>query len=132
MTSEQIFDAHWKNKGKRASVVTFTDTRKLRGAGGTGFANARPSDRLVTYQGRTFFAEVKSTSEKVSFPYSNIEPMQIGWAKKIVAAGGEYFFFVHALHTDQWFKVPAQFVLTSDKRSAKFTELSPYIWTPEL
>ena len=132
MTSEDIFDAHWTLKGKAAANYSFTDTRKLRGAGGKGFANARPSDRIVTFNGEMFFAEVKSTQNKTSFPYSNIEPSQMGWARRITAAGGLYFFFIHALVPNQWFRVPAEYVLTSDKRSANFKEIAHYEWHPEI
>lgn len=132
MTSEAIFDAHWKRLGKKACVYSFVDTRKLRGAGGKGFANARPSDRIVAFDGEIFYAEVKSTENKTSFPYANIEPMQLGWARRITLAGGKYFFFIHALKLDQWFKVPAEYVLNSTKRSANFKEIQQYSWKAEL
>jgi penicillin-binding protein-related factor A (putative recombinase) len=132
MTSEAIFDAYWTKRGKAAANYAFTDTRKLRGSGGKGFTNSRPSDRIVTFNRETFYAEVKSTTDEKSFSFSNIQPYQRGWARQTIAAGGLYFFFIHALALDQWFRVPAQVVLDAPKKSLRFDELTSYLWFPEL
>lgn len=132
MTSEKIFDAHFKRLGKKAYSYSFTDTRRLRAEGGKGFANSRPSDRIVTYLGETFYAEIKSTNDADKFSLSLIRPYQLGAAERQVNAGGKYYFFVHSIPRDCWFKIPAELVLQCEKRSIRFDHIKEHQWFPKL
>lgn len=111
--SEQIFDGYIEGFGKDGQSVPFFDKKYL-----TGLNNKRslvvpnqPSDRVVVRLGVTFFAEVKSSQNATSFPFSNVKGTQWGWAKRLTRAGSDYRFFLHNIVTDQWYEVPAQHLL---------------------
>jgi penicillin-binding protein-related factor A (putative recombinase) len=91
---------------------------------------ARPSDFLVTVDGKTFFAEVKSSQDPVSFNLNNVEVSQWTAAIRSVAAGGEYFFFLRSEILGKWFKVPASILVEQrkTKKSIKWTEIDQYFW----
>ena len=134
MQAEDDFEAFWT--GKNQWCYAFEDTRAAQGAAGKKvrvFTKARPSDYLVVDNGLTFFAEVKSSHDAVSFNLNNVEVAQWTAAIRSVAAGGLYFFFVRSIHLGQWFKVPAAVfvVQRKTKKSIKWTELQPYIWMPK-
>lgn len=128
--SEQKFVEIYKKLGKRAFVHRVVDAAEVRGRtkNGAAWVRKQPSDWLVTEDGIMFYGETKSSSNKTSFPFSDITPHQKGSARKQIAAGGEYYFFIHRLATDDWYKLPAQVVLDSEKSSIKWTELEPYKW----
>jgi len=130
-TSEGIFEDRWATLGKKAFVERLPDTRSIKGAIKHGFIQGRPSDYLVTVHGGMHYAEVKSSSNKTSFPLSCVQPTQWAAMRKQTAAGGEYFIYAHHLVTDRWYRIPASFILqTKDdqKGSIKWTELSMYLW----
>lgn len=89
----------------------------------------QPGDFFVVENGETYLADVKSTSHETSFPFSLIKREQLAAARMIVAAGGRYFFMVHHLPTNEWFKLPAAAVVNSPKKSLKWSELGPYRWS---
>jgi penicillin-binding protein-related factor A (putative recombinase) len=125
--SEKIFDDYWASFGRRAALVKFEDAAALYGKNKRPVANAaKPSDRLVTFEGETFYAEVKSTIDPRRFGFNKIRKTQRGYAKQITAAGGRYDFYIHSLHLDQWFRVPAQVILTTEAKSLSWEELKPY------
>lgn len=128
------FEACWT--GKDQWCYAFEDTRAAQGNSGKKvrvFTKARPSDYLVVNRGLTFFAEVKSSHDEVSFNLNNVETMQWTAAIRSVAAGGLYFFFVWSVHWHCWFKVPASVFVEQrkTKKSIKWTELQPYKWDPK-
>jgi penicillin-binding protein-related factor A (putative recombinase) len=94
---------------------------------------ALPSDFLVVDDGHTFFAEVKSSHDEVSFNLNNVETMQWTAAIRSSAAAGSYFFFIRSEHLGLWFKVPASVMIEQrkTKKSIKWTELQPYFWKPK-
>ena len=60
--AEDDFDDYFKRKGKRAFVFKFPDAAEIYGrVGKIGQIRAVPSDRIVTCEGETYFAEIKST-----------------------------------------------------------------------
>lgn len=123
--SEKQFDDHWLQYGKRALVYKFEDGAALYGLNKKAVANSKkPCDRIVVHDGRVIFAEVKSTQNETSFPFSIIKPGQIGYAKMIRAAGGTYEFFVHSLALNKWFRIPAGVVLDNDKKSLRWDDLT--------
>lgn len=130
-TSEKIFEFHFKKLGKAAFVYRFPDKKEVRGRtkNGAVWMRKQPSDYLVTENGVMYYAEVKSSEAKISFPFSKIQPFQIGSARQQISAGGLYFFFLHRLDTGDWYKVPAELILNSDKSSVRWTDLDSYRWS---
>lgn len=131
--SEEIFDSAWFRLGKRAYVYEFEDAAKATGRNRrvVGIKN-QPSDRLVTFEGETFYAEIKSTVHPTLFQFSLLRPTQGGYATMIRAAGGCYDIFVHSLAHDRWFRVPYAAVKTAvgeGRSSLRWEELGPFSWT---
>lgn len=83
----------------------------------------KPSDFLVTY-GETWYAEVKSIESGNRFSFSSIQQEQWRVATRVNKAGGKYFFYLHFMAEDQWFKVPASVILQSDKKSLTITDVA--------
>lgn len=121
--------------GKKVFLYAFEDTREARKTGGSKkiFTKARPSDYLVTQDGVTFFAEVKSTENKTAFPFSMIKPMQWTAAIACTLAGGIYLFFIRSEAKNIWYKVPASLIIetfNNKRKSLTWTELDPYVFEP--
>ena len=128
--AEEEFVDYWKQFGKLADVFKFEDAREAMGLTSRKvFTKSQPSDYLVTHDGRTFFAEVKSCSSTTSFPFSNIGNSQWRRATLVTAAKGLYFFYIKSEVRQEWFSVPATFFLASEKegrKSVKWSDLNPY------
>ena len=128
--AENDFALHWKAYGKRAWVHRFADTAQAIGLNGAGaIAPSQPSDFLVTIDGQTFFAEVKHSTEPLSFAHSKIRNQQMNCARKSVPAGGAFFFFIYAAALKKWFRVPAYIITTSAMKSTKWSDISNFEWT---
>lgn len=137
--SEKLFDDAFTLYGKRAYVFAFTDASEATGMNrATGRATnikPQPADRMVTLEGRTFYAEVKSSVSKDDrFDFKLLRPTQGMYAAQVVAAGGEYLVFYHHLSTDEWFCFPYQLVVSTKadgKSSIPLSLLRKYHpWTP--
>jgi hypothetical protein len=131
--SEEIFDSHWPLRyGKRAWVFKFTDSAEATGQNKRiTKVKAQPSDRVVVCNGRTMFAEVKSTWDAFRFDFSLLRRTQSAMARMIMVAGGEYYVYVHALALDRWFCVPYRTILqTKDvgRASLRWEELRGLEW----
>lgn len=128
--SEDIFDSAWFRLGKAAHVFQFTDAAKATGRNQrVTYIPPQPCDRLITFEGETFFAEVKSTVDKNRFHASLIRATQRGFAGQILAAGGRYDIFVHSIAHDRWYRVPYQALeVTTGRASMTWAELQPFAW----
>jgi penicillin-binding protein-related factor A (putative recombinase) len=127
--TEIAFANHWRVYGKRAWVHRFSDTAQAIGMNGKDtIAPSQPSDFLVTLEGQTFFAEVKHSTEPVSFSHSKIRKQQMNCARMCVPAGGAYFFFIYAAALKKWFCVPAHVITTSATKSTKWADITQYEW----
>ena len=131
--SEKIFDAWVKSHGKSAFLYQFYDAAYLNGLNSKSFKRGnitlvpeQPSDRLVILEGQTFFAEVKSTISKTSFGFSGFQKKQIAYGTKAIRAGGDYRVFIHSLLLDEWYMVPFELILASEKKSLKWEQLKEY------
>lgn len=128
--SEDIFDASWQRLGKQAHVFVFTDAAKASGLNNRRTTiGAQPSDRLLTYQGKTIYAEIKSTTDPEAFRFSLLRKTQGSYAAAILAAGGTYDLFIHALTTNQWYRVPYQVIKSHTQKHLKWDELEKYKWS---
>lgn len=130
--AQKQFESFWPLKSHHC--YAFEDTREAMGASGSRkvFTKARPSDYLVTAEGITFFAEVKSSQDEVSFSLNNIRKAQWQCSIQITYAGGNYDFFIRREQIGQWYRVPAKVMIETFKikKSLKWTELEPYKWEP--
>lgn len=129
--SENRFEnALRKLYGARVHIQEFYDAAYLHGLNRKPVkAPDQPADRLVTLDGAMFYAEIKSVSSGKSFPFSMIKSNQIGVGKLATLAGGSYFFFVHDLQADIFYRVPASLVLSTQeagKQSLKWSEME--VW----
>jgi penicillin-binding protein-related factor A (putative recombinase) len=125
--SEEEFEEYFKSFGKRAYVHRFVDAAEIKGrTGKVGEARPAPADYLVTVDGETFYAEVKSTEHETRFAFSLLRTVQSAIAKQVLAAGGDYCLYIHSLHLNQWFKVPYSQVKSSPKKSLTWEELLPW------
>lgn len=106
--SEALFEAHFERLGKEAVVIRMIDAADLFGRNNRRVLNVppAPSDFIVTHSGHTFYAEVKSTEHPTLFTFKLLRKSQSSTGIRVVAAGGDYFAFIHSLALDQWFRVP--------------------------
>lgn len=117
--SEQIFEQTFEGLGAFVNRISDSfDAAKQRKV-----TTRKPSDFIVTYQGDTFYAEIKSISEKDRFSFSSIQPEQWRVATRVYRAGGKYYFYLHFIAFNRWFKVPAEVILNSEKKSITMREV---------
>lgn len=125
--SEILFEDLFTHYGKRAYLHKLTDTKEVSGLNGRPTtAPDQPSDYIVTLDGETFFAEVKSSEGATSFPFKNIRPSQYRGARQQLAVGGTYLFYILRTKTGAWFRVPAKVILEWPRKSMTWVELEPY------
>lgn len=129
--AEEDYKESFKKFGKKAFVYQFHDTREAMGSTGSKrvFTQSRPSDFLITHDGVTFYAEVKSCATPTSFSFSNIRPDQWMYATLTAAAKGLYFFILKSEALDKWYKVPAPFLISlkdDNIKSVKWENLNAY------
>lgn len=87
------------------------------------FTEKKPSDFLVVFHGRMFFAEVKST-ENVKGVTSSLFKEQVGLRNRIVKASGAYFYFIYSIFNKKWYVVPAFEIMSNPNR--KWEQLKYY------
>lgn len=126
--AEDEFDNFWAALGKSAYVFKFPDAAEIFGRVKViGKSRAMPSDRIVTFNGDTFYAEVKCTIDD-RFKRSLLRKTQSAMARQIMAAGGKYLVYAKSLLLGRWFVMP--YDIASARPSYLWTELDAYSWTP--
>lgn len=126
-SSEQKWENHFTSLGKSAFFYRVVDAAEVRGrTGKIGFVRPAPSDYVLVYKGRTTFAEVKSTQNATSFPFSILRTVQSAMATQILAAGGDYDVYVHNLITDTWYRIPYQVIQATEKSSIPWSQLQDF------
>lgn len=120
-SSEALFDNTIASVyGIKGHVHQFYDAAYLHGLNKRPvLAPEQPSDRLVTANGVMFYAEVKSVSSGLSWPFGMIAQGQLKAAKLQTLAGGDYFFFCHRLETDTFYIVHAKEVFAAMELGVK-------------
>lgn len=126
--AESEFVSFFAPFGKRAYVQRLTDTAHVRGESGVSasFKDAQPADYLVTWDGYTFYSEVKSTLSEPSFSFSMIRKAQWAACRQVIAADGMYYFWIRRESVPQWYVVPARVFIQHDAKSVRWVELEPY------
>lgn len=120
--------------GKRAHYYRIPDAAEHFGRNGGTISRVRPSpsDYIVTTDGSSFYAEVKSTQNKTAFPFSIFKKGQTSAAPQVICAGGAYIVFAHNLNTGTWYRIPwqvIQAVKDLGRSSIPWTELETLKWT---
>jgi penicillin-binding protein-related factor A (putative recombinase) len=130
--SESDFEDILSRLGKRAYCYRIVDAAEVRGrTGRIGFIRPAPSDYIVTIDGQTSYSEVKSTTDTSAFRFSLLRTKQSAAAVQIVAAGGDYFVYVHSLVQNRWYRIPYQTILgvkATGKASINWSDLQGYEW----
>ena len=106
--TERDFETILLRQGKAAYFHRLVDAAYIYGlVGEASDAPPQPSDYVAVIKGRTQFAEVKSTENKTSFPFSLLRIKQSSAATQILAAGGDYLIYIKALSlpNQPWFAV---------------------------
>lgn len=130
-TAEADFSRHFDKYGKGAFVHRLSDTAAAKATSGKrAFVVAQPSDFIVTADGHTFYAEVKSSQDETTFHFDNIRKAQLAASRRVIKANGVYLFFLKSEHLNQWFCVPAHVVheIMLVKKSARWAELESYLY----
>lgn len=126
-SAEDEFVESFEARGKGAFVHRLSDTAAAKAiAGNRAFTVAQPSDFIVTIPEGTFYAEVKSTKDELAFHFSNIRKGQMAASRRVVKAGGLYFFFIKKVLDQQWFCVPAAVVHAAPLKHLTWSDLEPY------
>lgn len=132
---EAEFEEYWEKKGKAVFLHRVTDAAEVRGRSepGARFAarvKKQPSDYILTEDGLTRYAEVKSSSGLTSFAFSQFEDGQRSAMLKQTVAGGMYEVFIYSIAKMKWYRVPAGVILSQwkIKASIKWTDLEEYVW----
>lgn len=127
--SETLFEKLFEPLGKRAYVFKITDTKEVSGMNKRAAkTKPQPSDYIVCVDGHTYLAEIKSC-DQATFPFSNIRPNQLAHARMIMAAGGDYYFFIYRPSARSWFRVPAKVILDHPVQHLKWDELTPFVFS---
>ncbi|BCJ91739.1 hypothetical protein IZ6_24740 [Terrihabitans soli] len=130
--AEDDFSDLWAKVGKRAYLCWLVDAAEIKGrTGRIGLARAQPSDALLVFDGRTEFAEVKSTEDHSAFHFKLLRKSQSAAATMILAAGGTYIVYLRSWVQGCWYRVPyTQITATkaTGKASIPWHELEPFKW----
>lgn len=123
--AEDEFVSFFTPFGKRAAIERLTDTAYVRGNTGLKktIKDAQPADFVVVWDGTMFYAEVKSTENEPSFSFAMISKNQWRAARKAIAAGGQYYFFIRRETTGEWYVVPAIVFIDHAAKSMKWAEI---------
>lgn len=131
-SAQSDFERIIRSFGKRAYLHRLVDASDVHGLTGQATnISAQPSDFILVMDGRTEFAEVKSTVNETSFPFSLLRATQSAAARQVLAAGGMYFAYVKSLHHDRWFRVPytlVQMMKDVGTGSLKWAKLEDFAW----
>lgn len=80
------------------------------------YAAKTPADFLVVHKSRTFFLEVKTTSN-VKGITSSLFKQQAGLRDRILKCSGEYYYHIYSIVNKQWYFVPGWVISESANRT---------------
>lgn len=115
-----VFNYYNEELGKDSLCTRFIDSADINrlsykvGKKFTAVNVSQPSDLLITVKGWTFYAEVKSTEDPVSVK-SSLVKQQSGSRRRVLAAGGDYRYFIYSIHHKQWYFLKAEELTTPMK-----------------
>lgn len=122
-TLSDLAEAEYVSKfvPKGALLHRFVDTKAARNK-----VSAQPADFLVAYNGRMWFAEVKSCHEEVSFPFSALQRSQMQTISLSVKNGVDYRVYVKNENENQWYLIPGNLIidtLNAGRKSLRWLDL---------
>lgn len=131
--SQTLFESRLTQRyGKRCFVHRVTDAAEVTGMNSRSSGRTKvvivkeqPSDFIVTVEGTTFYAEVKSTTGG-RWSRSKIEPGQFKAMTRQVAAGGPYWIYIHFITEDKWGFISGREFLESTKKSWSYDDLDDW------
>lgn len=130
-SSEAAFENCLTNLyGKKVYIHRLQDAAALYGLNARAVkVGTQPSDYVVTVKGLTFYAEVKSSSNLTSFPFSCIKAHQLTAARRVRMAGGRYYFFIRNINTDNFYMLDSQTVDRVSKLRSSMLWSEMEVWT---
>lgn len=108
--AEKFILDYLDNLNKRVYVARFVDTYDAnKGRWGDpsqkkAIVERRPCDAMLIINGKTYFCEVKATTNKTGI-YSGLFTKQKGERKRIINAGGSYLYLIYSYALEQWYSV---------------------------
>lgn len=134
--SQDHFEAYIRCQGKSYYLYRFEDQKDLyrMNAGKRVKAGGKPADFLVAWNGQTSLVDVKSTIDPIGFRLSDIRQVQKEHAMAFSASNNTYFFFIHALTGNRWYRVDWAFirqVLEAGRKTIRWSEIEEFRY-PEL
>lgn len=131
--AEKDFQDTWARQGKAAYLFRLADAAEIYGrTKGKMTVRSQPSDYILVTEGRTIFAEVKSSEDPTAFRFSLLKTSQTGPAQMVLAAGGEYEIFVQSIANHTWYRFPyavVKAVREIGKASIPWSDLKDFEWT---
>lgn len=126
--SEGIFERWIRSLG--FAIFRLRDKRDLHGLNNRSVAAfGQPSDYVVVTPTGAYLAEVKSTQEKTSFPFSCFTKAQVAAMAQCFSCNvaDNYIVYIHNLNTNQWYFTNANHIITifkKNRKSLRWEELS--------
>lgn len=118
---EKFVDDYFNTLGKNCVCSRFNDTSDtIQGKGKGILLRRNPSDFVITQDGVTFYAEVKSTDSPKGVS-SSLFSQQKARRDRILKADGLYIYFIYSSRLDVWFYANGEFIKEKAERS--FSEL---------
>ena len=129
--SQDHFEAYIRSQGKAYYIHRFEDQKDLyrMNAGKRVKAGQKPGDFLIGWNGQCSLVDVKSTIDPVGFRLTEIRPAQKEAAVALTASLNTYFFFIHSLATNRWYRVDWQFirdVLEAGRKTIRWEEIEEH------
>lgn len=129
--AEQEFVKIIEGYGKKAFLYRVTDTREASRGKTKVLIKKTPSDFILTHDGDMCYAEVKSCSNKTSFPFSAFTEGQMRAIIRQDRAGGCYCAYIKNENTGIWYKLFGGVILGYIERGHKsisWEELKEFKW----
>lgn len=120
------------NRNKSTVCTRFADTHDtFQGRGHGVTLSAKPSDFIITDNGTTFYAEVKSTTSQEGIT-GGLFKQQAARRDRLLKAGALYLYFVYSEALDCWFSLDGIDIADNPNRKwgeifdRQFEELSEF------
>lgn len=111
------------NRNKSTVCTRFADTHDtFQGRGHGVTLSAKPSDFIITDNGTTFYAEVKSTASQEGIT-KKLFDQQAARRDRLLKAGADYLYFVYSAHLGKWYVIPATIIVRNPNEKWEDLEL---------
>lgn len=122
-----VYDFFNHKNGKNSMCSRFSDTGDTFQGKGKGVILPRsPSDFVITCDGKTLYAEVKSTVSEQGLS-SSLFRQQEARRDRVLNCGGEYVYFVYSDAFKIWYRINGKIVKENPNR--KWKDLADLVWS---